>query len=245
MGFKFLDILFTTMNTGFQLFQLQEIDSAIDKARKRIEEIDNFIRGDKTLRAAQKALEAREKSYITLKNQFDGLNDEIQSRKNKKSQSESSLYSGIISNPKELQDLQNEIVYLNSSIAKMEDELFQHLIDLENSEKQLNQAKEALKAARSNFETEKSLLTGEKNQLDSLIASQQDQKSSLVKQIDRSSLEKYQAIRSSKSGLAVSKLMDGACGICGNSLTPSQCQQARSPGTLLICPSCGRIIYGS
>ena len=47
------------MNIGFQLFQLQEIDSAIDKAQKRIDEINTMIANDKTVREARSKLKSR------------------------------------------------------------------------------------------------------------------------------------------------------------------------------------------
>ena len=233
------------MNTGFKLFQLQEIDTAIDKARKRILEIQSLIENDKTTQSAQANVEKQEKLYIKVKNEFDELNDEIQTKKNKKSQSEASLYSGSISNPKELQDLQKEISYLTSSISEMEDRLLQKMIQLENVEEELSEDKANLKTINSDFETRKSLLLGEKNQLENTIDSQNDQRQSIVGQIDTQALEIYKSMRESKSGYAVARLEDDACSACGTSLTASQRQQARSPGTLLYCPSCGRIIYGS
>jgi hypothetical protein len=233
------------MNTGFKLFQLQEIDTAIDKARKRILEIQSLIENDKTTQSAQVNVEKQEKLYIKVKNEFDELNDEIQTKKNKKSQSEASLYSGSISNPKELQDLQKEISYLTSTISEMEDRLLQKMIQLENVEEELSEDKAYLKTINSDFETRKSLLLGEKNQLENTIDSQNDQRQSIVGQIDTQALEIYRSMRESKSGFAVARLEDDACSACGTSLTASQRQQARSPGTLLYCPSCGRIIYGS
>jgi hypothetical protein len=233
------------MNTGFKLFQLQEIDTAIDKARKRILEIQSLIENDKTTQTAQAKVEKQEKLYIKVKNEFDELNDEVQTRKNKKSQSESSLYGGSISNPKELQDLQKEISYLTSTISEMEDQLLQKLIHLENVEEELSEDKAYLKTINSDFETRKSLLLGEKNQLENTIDSQNEQRQSIVGQIDTQTLEIYRSMRESKSGYAVARLEDDACSACGTSLTASQRQQARSPGTLLYCPSCGRIIYGS
>ena len=233
------------MNTGFQLFQLQEIDSATEKAQKRIDEIIHLIENDKTTAVARINVENREKLFIKVKNEFDELNSEIQSRKNKKAQSESSLYSGTISNPKELQDLQKEIGYLTTTIAEKEDQLFQKMIVLEKAETDFDEAKLQLKTVLSEFETRKSLLAGEMNQLDSSIKSQQNQRLSIITQLDQQALMTYQTLKKSKNGIAVARLEDDTCSACGTSLTASQRQQSRSPGTLLFCPSCGRIIYGS
>jgi len=233
------------MNTGFKLFQLQEIDTALDNSQKRITEIKSLIENDQAIQAAQIKVQKQEKLFIKEKNEFNNLNDEIQTRKNKKAQSESSLYSGSISNPKELQDLQKEIGYLTSTISEMEDQLLLKLVKLETVEEELDENKKNLNAVLSEFETRKSLLLGEKNHLENSINSQTSQKQSIIDQIDVENLEIYQSIRAAKNGYAVAKLEDDACSACGTSLTASQRQQARSPGTLFYCPSCGRIIYGS
>lgn len=233
------------MNTGFQLFQLQEIDSTIDQHNLRIQEIETSLQNDHTTLSARTLVEEKEDLLKKVKSEFNRIDEETQSKKNKKSQSESSLYSGTIPSPKELQDLQKEIGFLTSAVSSLEDQLLEKLIEVEAVNQDLQNAQASLKIALSEFETRKALLNGEKNQLLKNIESQQDKKASLLRQIDPPILKTYESIRKAKNGVAVSQLMDNACSICGSSLTAGQCQQARSPGTLFFCPSCGRIVYGS
>jgi uncharacterized protein len=141
------------MNTGFQLFQLQEIDTGIEKANRRIKEIEISLVADIQVKNAKDFVEKCDADYLHQKNLFNSLNDEIQSKKIKKTQSESSLYNGNITNPKELQDLQKEISSLSLFISKSDDELLSMLVDLENSEKELVNAKESLKIALSKSES--------------------------------------------------------------------------------------------
>lgn len=233
------------MNTSFQLFQLQEIDSASDNAKNRIIEIDRLISNDESTLRAKAEYDEHVKVLKKIRQQFESLNAELESKKNKKTQSESNLYGGKISNPKELQDLQKEIVYLTASISRMEDELLQKLIDLENSEAKTKLAEEKLKRTLSDFETKKARLIGEKNQLKNMIKVQQEKRKSIISQIEPDIYTIYEGIRSAKNGIAVAQLIDDACSACGAFLTASQRQQVRSPSKLFYCPSCGRIIYGS
>jgi len=233
------------MNTSFQLFQLQEIDSASDNAKNRIIEIDRLISNDESTLRAKAEYDEHVKVLKKMRQQFESLNAELESKKNKKTQSETNLYGGKISNPKELQDLQKEIVYLTASISRMEDELLQKLIDLENSEAKTKLAEEKLKRTLSDFETKKARLIGEKNQLKNMIKVQQEKRKSIIGQIEPDIYTIYEGIRSAKNGIAVAQLIDDACSACGAFLTASQRQQVRSPSKLFYCPSCGRIIYGS
>lgn len=233
------------MNTGFQLNQLQDIDSAIDKADRRIKEIEIILVDDTHLKKAKDFVEKCEANYQQQKILFNSIDNDILSKKIKKNQSESSLYGGTIVNPKELQDLQKEISSLNAYISKAEDELMNKYIDLEKAEKELEDSKENLHKKLSEFESSKSLLNGEKNQLNHLIESLTGKRDSVSSTIEPSIMSSYNALRKAKSGIAVAKLIDESCSSCGTSLTANQCQQARSQAKLFYCPSCGRILYGS
>ena len=178
------------------------------------------------------------------KSLFNSIDNDIQSKKIKKAQSESSLYGGTISNSKELQDLQKEIASLSTYITKSEDELMTKYVDLENAEKELAEAKENLHTKLSEFESQKSLLTGEKNNLAHSIQNLLGKRESAIAPIEKAILENYESLRRSKNGIAVARLQDDSCSSCGASLTANQCQQARSQVKLFNCPSCGRFLYG-
>ena len=51
------------MNTGFQLFQLQEIDSAIDIANRRIKEIEKNLADESLITQAKELVELNEANY--------------------------------------------------------------------------------------------------------------------------------------------------------------------------------------
>ena len=232
------------MNTGFQLYQLQEIDSAIDAVNRRIKEIEKSLSDESLINQAKNLVERCEANFQQQKTLFNTIDNDIQSKKIKKAQSESSLYGGSISNPKELQDLQREIASLSTYITKSEDELMANYVDLENAEKELADAKENLHTKLSEFESQKSLLTGEKNNLAHSIQNLIGKRESVIAPIETAILGNYESHRRSKNGIAVARLQDDSCSSCGASLTPNQCQQARSQVKLFNCPSCGRILYG-
>ena len=232
------------MNTGFQLFQLQEIDSATDIANRRIKEIEKILADESLILHAKELVELNEGNYQQQKSLFNSIDNDIQSKKIKKAQSESSLYGGTISNSKELQDLQKEITSLSTYITKSEDELMAKYVELENAEKVLAEAKENLHIKLSEFEGQKSLLTGEKNNLMHSIQNLLGKRESVIAPIETTILENYEALRRSKNGTAVARLQEDSCSSCGASLTANQCQQARSQVKLFNCPSCGRFLYG-
>lgn len=233
------------MNIGFQLFQLQEIDTGLDNAQLRINEIDGLIKNDTKIINAQKSLDKANKQIAADNNELNTLSDDIQTKRIKISQSEANLYNGSVKNPKELQDLQLEISSIKKTISKLEDVLLEVMIRVDQSEKILEIQKEDLINAKSNFATQSSLLQGEKNTLIEKIQGLNSKKRTIITQIDQDNQNRYKTLRKLKNGLAITKLQDNSCGACGASLTASQRQESRSASKLFICLSCGRIIYGS
>ncbi len=133
---------------------------------------------------------------------------------------------------------------LAAYISKTEDELMAKLVELEETEKSLSDAKENLHKRLSEFESQKALLNGEKNQLEHLIKGLLDKRESAKLPIEASVIGIYETLRKAKNGVAVARLQEDSCSSCGSSLTANQCQQARSQAKLFYCPSCGRLLYG-
>ena len=233
------------MNIGFQLFQLQEIDTDLDNAQLRINEIDGLINNDTSIINAQNYLDKSKKQLVSDNNEFNTISDDIKNKKIKISQSEANLYNGSVKNPKELQDLQMEISSIKKTIRKLEDVLLEVMIRVDQSENFLEIQKKDLIIAKSKFATQSSLLQGEKNALLEKIQGLNSKKRSMITQINHANQKRYETLRKLKNGLAIAKLLDDACGACGAGLTAGQRQEARSASKLFICPSCGRIIYGS
>jgi predicted nucleic acid-binding Zn-ribbon protein len=233
------------MNLGFQLFQLQKIDTELDHAQKRVEEIQSAIQADKNVETARKRVETMEAELRKIKSQFEAIDYETGQKKVKKSQSEANLYSGRIQNPKELQDLQAEIASLNKMLIDLESKSLEQLEKLEKAEEQTAAFNEALKKALTEFETNKSRLLAEKSNLENDIKHLSAKRASQESQITPDQRNAYEHLRKIKHGLAIAQVQDNSCSACGSSLTPSQCQQARSGSQLFYCPTCGRIVYGS
>jgi hypothetical protein len=233
------------MNTGFQLNQLQQLDSAIADSSARIKEIERLIQNQGEVEKITQSIIQLESDLKQKQTNYDLLNHEIQSKKNKKSQSESSLYAGKIQNPKELQDLQLETSSLSQAIVKMEDELLEKMIELDEAQEEMKESQILLAKTKKEQDARNSKLIGEMKELERAVENNLLKKEPIISQIPENDLTLYQRLLKSKNGVAVGKLQDDSCSSCGASLTASQCQQARSPGSLFFCPNCGRIVYGS
>ena len=231
------------MNTPFHLYQLQLIDTKIAKLDFRLQEISKILKNDPILIEAKSTLEMASKELDSAKTSLQKLESKIQEKRNKLEQSESSLYGGKIKNPKELQDLQKEITSIKNVIVTLEEEQLDLMISVEEKEKQFHEAdRDYLKATSNNANTNVEL-TSEIKTISQEKGRLLTERNFLANQVPVAIFKKYDDLRSSKGGVAVAGVEDQTCTMCGASLTPSECQSAKSPSILFFCPSCGRILY--
>ncbi len=231
------------MNPVFHLFQLQKLDSRLSGNADRLHTIEQLLLQDTKVKHAKLDVDRVADELDTLRKEFVERDEKIINRRNKQEQAESSLYSGTIKNPKELQDLQREIALIKEATSKLEDEQLDTMIKIESSENLLTDIQNKLQIAINEFENENAILIQEKQQitLDNHLLS--EERSLVISQVNYALLEEYNGLRIKKKGIAVSQIEDQTCSVCGSTLTPAECQAARSNNGNITCPTCGRILY--
>jgi uncharacterized protein len=230
-------------NTSFHLYQLQKIDLQIDHANQQIKKINDLLKNNAALNAAQEKLNQikafhEQKTAELLQVEASARNKQI-----KIEQSESAMYKGNISNPKELKDLQNEIASLKKILGQIEENQFQLMSDLETLDENLKK----VEAEYSTVLTECEITNqGYFQQIETL--KKETERASAERAVTFGQLQPehiaiYEKLRNSKNHIAVTKVEDESCSTCGSEISASDIQKARGSASLLFCPSCGRILY--
>jgi uncharacterized protein len=231
------------MNQSSQLFQVQKIDTALDQANARLNEITRIIEADQSVHNARELVASATQSAQNARRSLTLIEDAVKAVEIKMQFSEASLYGGKISNPKELQDLQNEITALKRRLATLEDEQLEAMLAFEDAETELAEADKNLNEVKATFVSQQATLLGEQSQLEKIIERLQAERNATVQSILPENLELYERLRRQKRGIAVVMIDDGSCSGCGSSIRPAERQLARSPSQMLPCSSCGRILY--
>lgn len=231
------------MNQSFHLYQLQKVDTQIDRCRQRTAEIDPLLAEDSAVRAARQRAEETGAILQEHRRELKQLEQARASRQMKKEQSESTLYGGKVKNPKELQDLQNEVASLAKAIAQLEDQALEVMLKIDEADLENQQAIAALEEATARAVQHHAGLLGERRQLQSNLDRLAREREVLAAQIQPETYQLYERLRKVKRGTAVAYVSDGGCESCGAELTPAEVQAARSPSRMVNCPSCGRILY--
>lgn len=231
------------MSQPFKLYRLQQIDTALDQARIRLQKIEISLNDDNAVRQASQQLETVEAACALEQKKLKQIEDNVQTHRMKMKTSEASLYGGKIHNPKELQDLEKEIASIKRHIAGLEDGQLEQMMVVEEAEAHLGQAKQALQDARNQKATGDSILRAEQADFQKDVDRLDRERGAAVAGIEDGDLQVYEQLRISRKGLAVAKMVDATCTACGSELTPAAAQAAQSSAHLARCTFCGRILY--
>ncbi len=225
------------------LYRLQQIDTQLDSSNNNLQmilrELNNISDVDNTLGMVTQA----EEHHSTITKKLREAEDKSYDTRVKIELSESSLYSGKIQNPKELQELQNELASLKRLMITLEDKQLEAMMELEDSESKLMWANEELHEAQKKHIEKNAKLNGEQTKLLSQIERLEAERKATLPTISPSELVLYEQLRKNRNGVAVAKIVSRACNACGTTLTAALVQTTQSTGQLVRCPTCTRILY--
>lgn len=233
------------MSAALGLFRLQLIDSRMDEIRARLGEIRQILENDEEMRQAKVKTEETEVAHQATLQALKRAEVEVNKQKLKIEQSESSLYSGSVKNPKELQDLQNEVASLKRYLETLEDRQLEAMLEEEAAEAENQAAVAELEKTTARLAKEYQSLTDEQSTLNKEMERLEAERQAALAPLDSSLLATYDNLRQQRRGLAVAEVSEGACAACGATLTPAQRQSAHSTTQIYNCSTCGRILFAN
>ena len=231
------------MSAALGLYRLQQVDSQLDHAHARLKAIQQTLENDEELRRSMERFAAAEKQYKETERLLKLSEQEVEKQRIKLQQTEASLYGGLVHNPKELQDLQKDVVSLKKHLETLEERELEAMQASEDAENELKNAQADLERVKASKGEQFQSLTKESTVLNRDLERFSSERLAVMQDLTAPALSSYEQIRKLRRGLAVTNLSDGSCAACGTTLTASQQQTARSSSQLFYCPSCGRILY--
>jgi predicted nucleic acid-binding Zn-ribbon protein len=233
------------MSASLGLFRLQQVDSQIDRARAQLDTIRKTLENDVELKKSLALVESSQAELHRAKSDLKTAEAEATAQKIKIEQTEASLYGGSVHNPKELQDLQRDVVSLKKHLATLEERELEAMLKVEKAESVFGEARGVLESMQSRLSGEhKNLLEAQSKLLKDMERLNQEREASAAP-VEVGLMTIYNDLRRQKRGVAVTEFEDNSCSSCGATLTSSLQQNAKSPKQVMYCPSCGRILYAS
>jgi len=224
------------------LCKVQETDTEIARCRQALDSLDAGTQLEEEIGGLESELaEIREKQAATDQENLDS-ELELKSLQEKKERFQGQLYSGAVSNPRQLSDLHREVEMLSREIGKIEDRLLELMEALESQrseiatrETRVGEIKGELESVRSGYEDKSARFRSELEELAS-------QRRELAPRVGVHLLKRYEQIRSRMSNLGLVRVTGTTCPGCRIAL-PSDTMKAMKAGRPgPTCDNCGRML---
>lgn len=224
------------------LFQLQQIDSKIDKI--------HFIRGELPLEVKdlEDTVAGLQKRIEKFKDEIGELEKRINDKKNHIKELQSEI--------KKFEQQQNKIRN-NREYEALAKEIENANLEIQLAEKQIKEAKQLIDEKKKYLEIteneykERSIdLENKRKELEEIIQETEVEEKELLKQSEEASskieprlLNAYRKIRNNvKNGIAVAVVERDACGGCFSKIPPQRILDIKAHNKIIICEHCGRIL---
>lgn len=225
-----------------QLWELQQIDSKIDKI--------HILKGELPIEVKdlEDEIEGLNTRLTTLSTELSELNEEINNRKNAKSMAKELIaryekQQDNVKNNREYDALSKEI-----ELQKLEMQLCDKKIA--DATAKLGGKEEVMAETEKTIKEREKHLKNKKKELEKIIEETEKEELELQKESDKQAkkveerlLKAYKRIRGAyRNGLAVVAVLRDACGGCYAKIPPQRQVEIRQRKRLITCEHCGRIL---
>jgi predicted nucleic acid-binding Zn-ribbon protein len=222
---------------------LQEFDDQAAAQKSQLADVQRRIAGDEALEAARAALAAAERAATPVRKDETRLEDQVQALESKIEQEQKRLYSGTVTSPKELQNIQHEVDSLKEQHARLEDQLIEVELRLEELNGAVETASQDVKQREAERASSLPRWETEVQSLNQSITRLEARRAGVRAAIPPRALAVYDRVRERRGGMAVARLQGNTCTACRVSMPDSVRRQLFAPDALVQCPNCERILF--
>jgi uncharacterized protein len=224
-----------------QVTRLQSLDLKIAELEREVATLPKHIAQiEKALDSHLRRLEADRAALAANQKERKQLDDDIKVENQKISKLKDQMLSAKTND--QYRAFQNEIEYCEQAIRKSEDRILELMTEAEPLDANVKKAEAALKQEQQQVEAEKSRARERTAADQQQLEQYRTERKTLVAGLKPQIYSSYERIRK-KRGLAVAEATDGRCSACQIVLRPQFFQDLRNSDQLMLCESCGRILF--
>ncbi len=229
------------------LFRLQEIESRRLTLRKKRQQLDEDpevkSRSAQIKNIAEQLKTAQTKRQSALAKQRQ-LELDLQSGQERLKSENNKLYSGSVTNSRELEQIQQKVSEYTKKCSQIEEELLQFMENDEQAAGEIAGLTRVLTGLEQELIQAKQHQTGQILEITMEEQELEDEEASVITAIPAEWLERFRRIAKSHNGVGIAKVKTNSCGACHISLSESMLQKVkRGEDILLYCENCGRILF--
>ncbi|MGH9256997.1 MAG: zinc ribbon domain-containing protein [Vicinamibacterales bacterium] len=226
-----------------RLVQLQDLDNAIEEARRkiaahpqRLAEADARL-SDATqrveivrqrLKDTQEARRALEKEAAVFQGRLTKFKDQLPEVKTNR----------------EYQAIQHEMATAQGELGNVEEKVLERMLEADAIAAEVKGAEAALARQQKDIALEKAALEQELMLMQRKLADASSRRASLTEATERRLIALFEQVAKARRGVAISlATRDGSCSVCHVRLRPVVFQMVRQNDQIIQCDSCQRILY--
>jgi len=168
---------------------------------------------------------------------------EVEQVRARRTRDDDRLNSGALGNPKDLENLQHELVALERRISTLEDEELEVMEALEQAQRELDVIQAKLDEARRSLETATASRDTAVGQIDTEVTSVKAERVAIAQNVPDDLIALYDKLRA-QYGLGAAALRARRCEGCRLELNGADLRElaAQPDDEVLRCPECSRIL---
>jgi hypothetical protein len=224
------------------LIHLQALDSAAERARRRIADIPGSQQALEARTAARAAeLQAvKDRIAVTTASRRD-IEKDVAAVQARLSKYKDQLMS--VKTNKEYTAMQHEIATAEGLVRSYDDRLLELMEASDQEAADLKAAEAAMKAEQTQIVRDQQSLDQEKTSQEAELERLSAERADVVSRISREAMDIYIRVAHGRRGVALAEARDGLCGVCHVRMRPQAFNQVRRNDSIYQCESCTRILY--
>jgi uncharacterized protein len=233
----------STTQIAATLFQLQLLDLEMDRLVAEQQALTNSLQSNaplKKLRAEYTIAQQHLSHGVQTQKEAEWALEDLEQRLK---QQEQRLYNGSVTNAKELYALQQEVHHLRAQQGRQEEMALEMMEATDTLREAAESKATSIKESEQAWELSNAAGVARREQLEARQQELLGKRAEFAGTLDEQLVKRYESLRKTKQGRAISKVEQSSCQWCRVILTPSELQRVRIGSELQTCSNCGRILY--
>jgi len=224
------------------ILRVQSLDLRIAELEKEIATLPKQIAEiEKALDTHNRRLEADKAALSGNQKDRKRLEDDIKVQEQKVSKLRDQMM--LAKTNDQYRAFQHEIEFCQQEIRKAEDKILDLMGEAETLEGAVKRAEAALQEERRTVETAKARARDRSAEDERFLSDARAERLDRAKDLGPRISQVYDRLRKRWHGVAVAEATDGRCSACQIALRPQYFQDLKKADQLILCESCGRILY--
>ncbi len=225
-----------------RLVALQIVDLKIQEMERVKEEIPQRIASlEEEFRKEEEGVQTERTELEKLQKERPQKEKDLEEEIDRVKKAEARVFE--IKTNKEYQAVLKEIDNAKKLNRQREEEILGILERLEDMQNHLGKGEKSLEARRREYQRQVAELKQKAASFDEEMAGEVRQREEQEKAIPQDLLSKYHMLLEKRQGVAVARVINGACQACNMNLRPQLYIELQKQDTLIACPNCNRILF--